>query len=76
MLVAVIAVVLAVPALRAKVLPAIRPALANLWPVARTRRKRLELFGGNLVSELCYALCLGAVCLAYGVDLTSPSCCS
>jgi uncharacterized membrane protein YbhN (UPF0104 family) len=68
-LAAVIAVVLAVPALRAKVLPAVRPAAANLWAVARTRRKRLELFGGNLASEVCYALCLGSVCLAYGVDL-------
>jgi uncharacterized membrane protein YbhN (UPF0104 family) len=68
-LAAVIVVVLAVPKLRAKVLPAIRPAFTNLWTVARTRRKRLELFGGNLGSEVCYALTLGAVCLAYGVDL-------
>jgi uncharacterized membrane protein YbhN (UPF0104 family) len=68
-LVAVVAVALAVPSLRAKVLPAIRPALANLWTVARTRRKRLELFGGNIGSEVLYALTLGAVCMAYGVDL-------
>jgi uncharacterized protein (TIRG00374 family) len=68
-LAAVIAIVLAVPKLRAKVLPAVRPAFTNLWTVARTRRKRLELFGGNLGSEVCYALTLGSVCLAYGVDL-------
>jgi uncharacterized protein (TIRG00374 family) len=37
--------------------------------VARDRRKRLELFGGNVGSELLYALALGATCLAYGVDL-------
>ncbi len=67
---AVVAVVLAVPALRrAKVLPAMRPAIENLVSVAKSPRKRLELFGGNLFSELCYALCLGAVCVAYGVDL-------
>ena len=66
---AVVAVVLAVPALRRKVLPAIRPAVENLVLVAKSPRKRLELFGGNLLSELCYALCLGAVCVAYGVDL-------
>jgi uncharacterized membrane protein YbhN (UPF0104 family) len=66
---AVVAVVLSVPALRRKVLPAIRPAVENLVSVAKSPRKRLELFGGNLFSELCYALCLGAVCLAYGVDL-------
>ena len=68
-LAAVIAIVLAVPKLRAKVLPAVRPAFTNLWTVARTRRKRLELFGGNLGSEVCHALTLGSVCLAYGVDL-------
>ena len=65
----VIAVVLAIPQLRAKVLPAMRPAFTNLRTVAKTRRKRLELFGGNLGSEVCYALTLGSVCLAYGVDL-------
>jgi uncharacterized membrane protein YbhN (UPF0104 family) len=37
--------------------------------VARVRGKRIELFGGNLASELLYALALGATCLAYGVHL-------
>jgi glycosyltransferase 2 family protein len=69
-LVAVVAAVLAVPSLRAKVVPTVRTALSSLWVVARTRRKRLELFGGNLASELLFALALGAVCRAYGVDLT------
>jgi uncharacterized membrane protein YbhN (UPF0104 family)/tRNA A-37 threonylcarbamoyl transferase component Bud32 len=64
-----LAVVLAVPILRAKVMPPIRIALSSLWSVARNRRKRLELFGGNIASELLYALSLGATCLAYGVDL-------
>jgi uncharacterized membrane protein YbhN (UPF0104 family)/tRNA A-37 threonylcarbamoyl transferase component Bud32 len=69
-LVAVVAVVLAVPSLRAKVVPTVRSALSSLWAVARTRRKRLELFGGNLAAELLFALTLGAVCRAYGVDVT------
>ena len=69
-LVAVVAVVLAVPSLHAKVVPAVRNALSSLWVVARTRRKRLELFGGNLAAELLFALTLGAVCRAYGVDLS------
>jgi glycosyltransferase 2 family protein len=69
-LVAVVAVVLAVPSWRARVVPTVRNALSSLWVVARTRRKRLELFGGNLASELLFALTLGAVCRAYGVDLT------
>ena len=41
----------------------------GLWSVARVRRKRVELFGGNVASELLYALALGATCLAYGVHL-------
>jgi hypothetical protein len=52
-LVAVVAVVLAVPSLRAKVMPAVRSALSSLWAVARTRRKRLELFGGTSRRRFC-----------------------
>jgi uncharacterized membrane protein YbhN (UPF0104 family) len=64
-----VVVILAVPKLRAKVVPGVRSGLSGLWSVARLRRKRLELFGGTLASELLYALSLGATCLAYGVDL-------
>jgi uncharacterized membrane protein YbhN (UPF0104 family) len=67
--VASVVIVLAVPKLHAKVVPAVRSAFSGLWEVARDRHKRLELFGGNLASELLYALSLGATCLAYGVDL-------
>lgn len=62
-------VVLIVPRLRNKVVPQVRGALSELWSVARIRRKRLELFGGNIASELLYAVALGATCLAYGVHL-------
>jgi glycosyltransferase 2 family protein len=68
-LVASVAVVLAVPTLRAKVVPDVRSAFVGLWSVARVRRKRVELFGGNVASELLYSLALGATCLAYGVNL-------
>jgi len=64
--------VLAVPQWRAKVLPPIESALRALWAVARTRRKRLELFGGNIMVNVLFALTLGAVCHAYGVDLSLP----
>jgi uncharacterized membrane protein YbhN (UPF0104 family)/tRNA A-37 threonylcarbamoyl transferase component Bud32 len=64
-----IVIVLAVPKLRASVVPQIRTALSGLWSVARIRRKRLELFGGNIGSELLYAVALGATCLAYGIHL-------
>jgi uncharacterized membrane protein YbhN (UPF0104 family)/tRNA A-37 threonylcarbamoyl transferase component Bud32 len=61
--------ILAVPKLRAKVVPQVRSAFSSLWSVARVRRKRVELFGGNVASELAYVLALGATCLAYGVHL-------
>jgi uncharacterized membrane protein YbhN (UPF0104 family) len=64
-----IVVLLAIPKLRAKVVPPVKQALAGLWKVARDRHKRLELFGGNVASELLYAIALGATCLAYGVHL-------
>jgi uncharacterized membrane protein YbhN (UPF0104 family)/tRNA A-37 threonylcarbamoyl transferase component Bud32 len=64
-----VVVVLAVPKLHAKVVPPVRSALSGLWSVARNRKKRLELFGGNVASELLYALALGATCLAYGINL-------
>jgi uncharacterized membrane protein YbhN (UPF0104 family) len=68
-LVVSVVAVLAVPKLRAKVVPGVRSAFSSLWRVARDRQKRIELFGGNVGSELLYALALGATCLAYGVDL-------
>ena len=64
-----VAIVMAVPKLRAKVVPPLRDGLTGLWHVARNREKRLELFGGNVGSELLYAISLGATCLAYGVHL-------
>ena len=67
--VAGIAIVLGIPKFRARVVPPTREALRGLWTVARNREKRLELFGGNIGSELLYAIALGATCLAYGVHL-------
>jgi uncharacterized membrane protein YbhN (UPF0104 family)/tRNA A-37 threonylcarbamoyl transferase component Bud32 len=68
-LLASVAVVFAVPKMRRKIVPQIQSALSGLWSVARVRRKRVELFGGNVLSELTYALALGASCLAYGAHL-------
>jgi glycosyltransferase 2 family protein len=64
-----VVLILAVPRVRARVLPGARAALRGLWNVARVRRKRLEVFGGGVAAELLYALALGATCLAYGVHL-------
>jgi uncharacterized membrane protein YbhN (UPF0104 family)/tRNA A-37 threonylcarbamoyl transferase component Bud32 len=63
------ALVLAVPKIRARVIPGVRDSLRGLWSVARVRRKRIEVFGGSLATEVLYALSLGASCLAYGVHL-------
>ena len=62
-------VVVFVPKVHDRVVPELKSALSGLWGVARDRRKRIELFGGNLGSELTYALAIGATCLAYGVHL-------
>src|SRR4029079_13002440 len=61
--------VLAVPRIRARVIPGARDALRGLWSVARVRGKRLEVFGGGVASEVLYAVALGATCLAYGAHL-------
>jgi uncharacterized membrane protein YbhN (UPF0104 family)/tRNA A-37 threonylcarbamoyl transferase component Bud32 len=69
LLVGVVVVILAVPSLRAKVVPQLREGLSSLWAVAKDRQKRIELFGGNLGTEVFFALTLGAACHAYGVHL-------
>jgi glycosyltransferase 2 family protein len=66
----IVLALLLVPSARAKVLPPIRSAFSSLWVVASDRRKRLELFGGQLGVEVFYALTLGAASLAYGVHLS------
>jgi uncharacterized membrane protein YbhN (UPF0104 family)/tRNA A-37 threonylcarbamoyl transferase component Bud32 len=68
-LVVSVLIVVFVPKVHDKVVPGIRSALSGLRAVATDRHKRMELFGGNVASELTYAISLGAVCLAYGVDL-------
>ena len=69
-LVVSVTVMLAVPKLRDKVVPPFKQGCTSLWRVIRNRRKRLELFGGNVGSEVLYAIALGATCHAYGVDLS------
>jgi uncharacterized membrane protein YbhN (UPF0104 family)/tRNA A-37 threonylcarbamoyl transferase component Bud32 len=69
-LVVSVTVILAVPKLRAKVVPPFKQGFISLSTVIRNRRKRLELFGGNVGSEVLYAIALGATCHAYGVDLS------
>lgn len=67
--VGVVGVVLAVPRWRAKVVPTVQTGLSSLRAVARMPSKRAQLFGGNLATQVLFALTLGAVAHAYGIDL-------
>ena len=62
-------VALAMPKARTRVVPGVRSVFSSLRSVARIRRKRTEVLGGTIASELLTALALGATCLAYGVHL-------
>lgn len=74
-LVLVIALVLAVavPRLRRRIRNVvesqIREAVANLRGILSTPRKAVELFGGNLVSQIIFGMVLGAALHAYGESL-------
>jgi uncharacterized membrane protein YbhN (UPF0104 family) len=65
--------VLLVPRLRRQVGAKIRPqfvaARDNLAVIARSPRKAAELFGGNLASQVLFALTLEAALHAYGSSL-------
>ena len=58
----------AVPALRQRVLGWLHEARDALQ-VLRTPRKLLQLFGGNLLSQLLFALTLGACVRAFGFEV-------
>jgi len=68
-----VAAVILLPRHRAKLVAAIRPqvdaARTNLTDVARNPRKAVQLFGGNLTSQLFFAFTLWAALHAYGASL-------
>ena len=68
-LAAIVVVVLGSRPLRERVIPSVRAGFSSMWAVAKDRGKRMELYGGNLGTEVLFALALGAVCHAYGVNL-------
>ena len=67
------ALALFVPRLRRKVTDRLRPhvkvATQNLRDLRGQPLKQLQLFGGNTVSQLLFAMTLGAALLAYGQSL-------
>ncbi len=65
-----IGVVLVVPKLRNKVMPTVRSTMHNLWTVFTSPRKIVYIFGGSILTQLCYALILACCLKAYGGSLS------
>lgn len=66
---AAIGIVLAVPRIRGKVVPAVTRAAKDIWAVLRTPKKALQLFGGDTMGNLIYPALLGLCLLAFGESL-------
>jgi uncharacterized membrane protein YbhN (UPF0104 family)/membrane-associated phospholipid phosphatase len=62
---AAIGIVLAVPKIRGKVVPAVKRAANDIWSVLRNPRKAMQLFGGDLAGNLIYPALLGLCLLAF-----------
>jgi uncharacterized membrane protein YbhN (UPF0104 family)/membrane-associated phospholipid phosphatase len=66
---ALIGIVLAVPKLRGKVVPAVKRAASDIWAVIRTPKKALQLIGGDTAGNLIYPALLGLCLIAFGQHL-------
>jgi uncharacterized membrane protein YbhN (UPF0104 family) len=66
---ALVGVVLAIPKIRGKVVPAVKRAANDIWAVLRNPRKGAQLFGGDLAGNLVYPALLGLCLLAFGASL-------
>jgi uncharacterized membrane protein YbhN (UPF0104 family) len=62
---AVIGVILLIPKIRGKVVPAVVRAFRDMWAVLRNPRKAAQLVGGNLAGNLLYPALLGLCLLAF-----------
>jgi uncharacterized membrane protein YbhN (UPF0104 family) len=66
---ALVGVVLFIPKIRGKVVPAVKRAGTDIWAVIRNPRKGAQLFGGDLGGNLIYPALLGLCLLAFGESL-------
>jgi len=66
---ALVGVVLAVPKIRNKVVPAVKKAAGDIWAVLRNPKKALMLFGGDSAANLLYPAILGLCLLTFGQSL-------
>ncbi len=62
---ALIGIVLFIPKIRGKVVPAVKRAATDIWAVLRNPRKAMQLFGGDLAGNLIYPAILGICLLAF-----------
>jgi uncharacterized membrane protein YbhN (UPF0104 family)/membrane-associated phospholipid phosphatase len=62
---ALVGIVLAVPKIRGKVVPAVKRAANDIWTVIRTPKKALQLIGGDTAGNLIYPALLGLCLLAF-----------
>jgi uncharacterized membrane protein YbhN (UPF0104 family)/tRNA A-37 threonylcarbamoyl transferase component Bud32/membrane-associated phospholipid phosphatase len=67
---ALIGVVLLIPKVRGKVVPAVKKALSDIWAVIRNPKKGAQLIGGDTAGNLIYPALLGLCLLAFGVHLS------
>ena len=66
---ALIGLVVAIPRVRHKVVPAVTRAATDIWAVMHSPRKAALLFGGDLLGILIYPALLGFSLLAFGQHL-------
>lgn len=67
---ALVGVVLWVPKVRSKVVPAVKRAANDIWTVVRNPRKGLQLVGGDTAGNLLYPALLGLCLLAFHEHLS------
>jgi uncharacterized membrane protein YbhN (UPF0104 family) len=66
---ALIGVVLFIPKIRGKVVPAVKRAASDMWAVVRNPKKGMQLIGGDTAGNLIYPALLGLCLKAFGYDL-------
>jgi glycosyltransferase 2 family protein len=66
---ALIGLILFIPKVRGKVVPAVKKALGDIWSVLRNPRKGMQLIGGDTAGNLIYPALLGLCLMAFGYHL-------
>ena len=66
-----IGIILWVPKVRGKVVPAVKRAASDIWSVLRTPKKAMQLFGGDLAGNLVYPALSASVCSPSTNDSTT-----